>query len=236
MSLDMNYVSENIAHLAPTLVSETIADLAPTLESHTIKSNTTSFCLLMKDDNHILNEWIAYHYHVLNLRHIIIALDPSSTTSPEPLLAKWSTLFGMTFEIWRDDDYMPDFFLEGKYDLLHSYVEEWAFASEIYDTDQRQHELTRINNHRFRQITFVSHCLRSVEEKLQEDATQKHWVAHVDTDEYIVINPLARSNPKRTKLIELPQVPEAGSVLEFLSQVFARYPVERLRRSCLLMP
>jgi hypothetical protein len=207
-------------------IIENIADLATTVKSHNIQSNTTSFCLLTRDDNHILNEWIAYHYHVLNLRHIVIALDPSSTTSPEALLTKWSSLFGMTFEIWREEDYMPDYFLKGNYHLLDSYVKHFKFPSEIYDTDQSQDEVTKINNHRFRQVTFVSHCLRSVKEKLQEDAKQKHWVVHVDTDEYIVINPLARSNLERPKLIELPQVPAAGSVLEFLNQVFVPYPVK----------
>jgi hypothetical protein len=37
---------------------------------------------LIKDDNDILNEWIAYRYHFLNLRHMIVAVDPISATSP----------------------------------------------------------------------------------------------------------------------------------------------------------
>ena len=35
-----------------------------------------SSCLLIMDDNHYLIEWLAYHYHVLPLRRLIVATDP----------------------------------------------------------------------------------------------------------------------------------------------------------------
>eukprot|EP00980_Cylindrotheca_fusiformis_P027285 scaffold19736_cov127-Cylindrotheca_fusiformis.AAC.2 len=80
-----------------------------------ILRNTTSFCLLTKDDGMILNEWIAYHYHVLNMRQLIVAVDPLSETSPEPILQKWEELFGMSIEVWGDEDFMPASFLRGEY-------------------------------------------------------------------------------------------------------------------------
>ena len=54
-----------------------------------------SACLLTKDDNDILNEWIAYPYHVLGLQYIIVAVDAKSETSPSALLEIWRN-FGMT--------------------------------------------------------------------------------------------------------------------------------------------
>jgi hypothetical protein len=60
-----------------------------------------SACLLIKDDNQILPEWIAYHYTVLPLRHLIVAVDPFSLTSPKPILDEFSRL-GMDIEVWRD--------------------------------------------------------------------------------------------------------------------------------------
>ena len=39
-----------------------------------------SACLLLKDNNIILPEWLAYHYTVLPLRRLIVAVDPSSKT------------------------------------------------------------------------------------------------------------------------------------------------------------
>eukprot|EP00980_Cylindrotheca_fusiformis_P025169 scaffold13207_cov143-Cylindrotheca_fusiformis.AAC.22 len=83
-----------------------------------ILPNTTSFCLLIKDDGEILNEWIAYHYHVLNMRQLIVAVDPLSETSPEPILKKWEELFGMSIQVWRDEDFMPASFLRGEYGTI----------------------------------------------------------------------------------------------------------------------
>lgn len=219
----------DIATFATTLQLEAVPDIGK------VQSNTSSFCILTKDDNQIMNEWIAYHYHVLNLRHMVVAVDPDSQTSPEPLLNKWRDLFGMTIDIWHDEDYMPDFFLEGHYDLVESYVGNWQFAGEIGGEEEFRHELTKINNHRFRQHTFVSYCLKYLQEELQ-DPNKEHWVAHVDTDEYITINPVARQNPELTKPVGVPQVPVSGSIFDYLHQIFLYRPVERLRRTCLLMP
>ena len=57
-------------------------------------SDESSFaaCMLIKDDNEILSEWIAYHYFVLKLRKIIIAIDPLSTESPSEILVSGMAL------------------------------------------------------------------------------------------------------------------------------------------------
>jgi hypothetical protein len=34
--------------------------------------STFSSCLLVMDDNHRLTEWLAYHYHVLPLRYMVV--------------------------------------------------------------------------------------------------------------------------------------------------------------------
>jgi hypothetical protein len=34
--------------------------------------STFSSCLLVMDDNHRLAEWLAYHYHVLPLRYMVV--------------------------------------------------------------------------------------------------------------------------------------------------------------------
>ena len=59
-----------------------------------------SACLLIKDDNHWLVEWIAYHYHVLPLRHLIVLPDPTSRTSPQPILDRWKDRIDI--ELWND--------------------------------------------------------------------------------------------------------------------------------------
>jgi hypothetical protein len=72
-----------------------------------------SACLIVKDDNRILPEWLAYHYTVLPLRHLIVAIDPLSATSPLLILNKFREL-GMNIIVWEDKDYIngntaPDF-------------------------------------------------------------------------------------------------------------------------------
>ena len=49
----------------------------------------SAFCLLIKDENDILSEWIAYHYHVFNMRRLIVAVDPSSVQTPLDVLQYW---------------------------------------------------------------------------------------------------------------------------------------------------
>ena len=50
-------------------------------------------CLLTRDDNQLLVEWIAYHYHVMPLRRLIIAVDPASVTSVYPVTNRWKLHF-----------------------------------------------------------------------------------------------------------------------------------------------
>lgn len=47
--------------------------------------------LLVTDESLRLDEWIAYHYHVLPLRHLVVAVDPASVTSPAAILSRWNS-------------------------------------------------------------------------------------------------------------------------------------------------
>ena len=64
-------------------------------------NKTFSACLLVMDDNHRLVEWLAYHYHVLPLRYIIVAVDPRSESSPTYLFNQWRRK-GMVIVEWED--------------------------------------------------------------------------------------------------------------------------------------
>lgn len=48
-----------------------------------------SACLLVNDDNHFLIEWLSYHYFVAGLRRLIVAPDPTSRTSIDPIINRW---------------------------------------------------------------------------------------------------------------------------------------------------
>ena len=124
-----------------------------------------SACLLVKDDNQILPEWLAYHYTVLPLRHLIVAVDPFSLTSPVPILEKFREL-GVDIEVWRDKDYL----YSGEY--------FWQSPARRNDTGLR-----KVRAHRWRQGVFYSQCLRDFKRR-----GNHKWTLLIDTDEYLTFN------------------------------------------------
>jgi hypothetical protein len=121
-------IKEDFRHLIKT--TEEITDLeleakkkrrhfGPKLvlpQPYALDDNATfSACLLIKDDNAILSEWIAYHYHTVNLRHLVVAVDPNSVESPATILNRWRHNTDMKIFHWNDTDYMPQSFIDTEY-------------------------------------------------------------------------------------------------------------------------
>lgn len=115
-------------------------------------------CLLVMDDNHKLTEWIAFHYFALNLRHLVITVDPHSKTSPKSVLDKWRHL--ITIEEWTDKRFMGERLMRNP---NHS--------------PEDAH-----NQHRLRQRTFYNKCLTHMKRK------RRTWTMFVDSDEYVTLN------------------------------------------------
>ena len=62
-----------------------------------------SACLLIKDNNSILPEWLAYHYTVLPLRRLIVGVDPSSDTDPQSIFDLYGKmLLQISMRLCRD--------------------------------------------------------------------------------------------------------------------------------------
>jgi len=195
--------------------------------------NSFSACMIIKDDNEILNEWLGYHYHALNLRYILVAVDPSSETSPHEIFEKWRKLTDLQIEEWTDLDYMPDIFLRKGYHIPPRYISGDANQSKWHegyeDPEQVIQDKIKIGNHRFRQKTFLASCFRHMKRR------NRKLVFHIDTDEYITINPVLRGNEK-TKL-KIPSIAEPGSILSVLQQI---HQDTKLRKAanypCISMP
>ena len=79
----------------------------PTYPSQPLDTQTGAACLLVNDENPRLPEWLAYHYHVLPLRHLTVAVDPASRSSPAEILERWKGLINV--KIWGEEDFLPKY-------------------------------------------------------------------------------------------------------------------------------
>jgi hypothetical protein len=125
-------------------------------------SNSFSACLLVMDDNHRLVEWLAYHYFLLPLRHVIILPDSKSKTSPQKIIDRWKPY--MNIEVWNDDGPWMD-------DNLRNYIK-----------DKESNPFDGFLVHTHRQEAFYKHCALHLQEQ------KRTWTAFIDVDEFIVMN------------------------------------------------
>lgn len=198
--------------------------------------NTFSACMLIKDDNDLLNEWLAYHYHVLNLRYLVVAVDPNSATSPTPIFEKWRSLTGMKIVEWSDKDFMPPVFLLTGYHISPNLIDGDAKKSKFHEGTEEEEKVKAdnlmITNHRFRQITFLEKCLKHMRNH------KKAWTMHIDTDEFVVINPLLRNTTQvNVNMINIPPIQEKGSIANVVNQYFKDDTLrEKFNYPCISMP
>jgi hypothetical protein len=135
-------------------------------------SNDADFsaCLLIKDDNEILGEWLAYHYHTIKLRHLIVAVDPSSRQSPRRILTKWSLMTDLKVREWNDADFMPpEFLATGK--LRKGYKKD--FMKDFMGKNVTEESILKIARHRYRQRIFLATCYKAFR------SAGSTWVMHI---------------------------------------------------------
>ena len=119
-----------------------------------------SACMVTMDDNHLWPEFLAYHYHYLPLRRVIVAVDPLSKTSPSPIFERYRRHGLMNITEWSDHDYLSPKTIE-----------------KLKSPELTQHQILK-----WRQGLLLEACLRTLR------AENRTWVALIDTDEYIIIN------------------------------------------------
>lgn len=146
---------ELIARLYP---NETRAENPPLQDGAT----TFAACMLVMDDNHRLTEWMAYHYHVLPLRYMIVAVDPRSKTSPTHILNQWRAR-GVHILEWGDRDF-------------------WRADLKLVPIPDDAELQTKRDRHRGRQKYFYKQCL------IRCKNDNRTWVSLHDSDEYLVYN------------------------------------------------
>jgi hypothetical protein len=166
-----------------------------------------SACMLVMDDNHRLTEWLAYHYHVLPLDYLVVAIDPNSKTSPSPILDQWRS-YGMTIIEWNNTG-----IFKGK---------QWEYENIVLKRDRMPHD------HRQRQNMFLRNCLMHMKTQ------NRTWVMLVDSDEYLLFNGAAKSK-KNYAGIEYPSIKKESSILDFLNKERKREG-SNLTEPCIAIP
>lgn len=166
-----------------------------------------SACMLVMDDNHRLTEWLAYHYHVLPLRYLVVAVDPHSKTSPSLIFDQWRG-YGMQIIEWNE----TDVFKGGRY----------LYKRQVAD---REHNVHR---HRIRQNMFVRNCLLHMKQK------HRTWVTLTDSDEYLLFNGPYNSISEVAD-VRYPSIKEESSILRFLKTRRNASGVE-MDSPCILIP
>eukprot|EP00980_Cylindrotheca_fusiformis_P005320 scaffold1138_cov128-Cylindrotheca_fusiformis.AAC.2 len=129
--------------------------------------NSFGACLMWMDDYTRLIEWIAYHYHVLPLRHLVIFRDPKSKMDPSPILDRWRPYMNIT--LWTK----------------HS---EFTYIPGIQSLRKKAHR-PKIH-HRETQRLFYGNCLNHLKKHGWT------WTFLADTDEFLLLNKFAVPNSR----------------------------------------
>jgi hypothetical protein len=117
-----------------------------------------SACILWMDDNHRLDEWLAYHYYLLKLRYVVLNIDPFSRTSPQPIIDRWNDKenkynLNMTIVTTKDSDYIE------VYDKEMRKIKKARIKSMDHTQESiKKYGKTKQNYHRMRQKAFYRSC------------------------------------------------------------------------------
>jgi hypothetical protein len=137
------------------------------------EENAFAACLMVKDDNNLLPEWLAYHYTVLPLRYVVVANDncysDSATQDPRSILQRFSdTLPSFQYWLWNMTNVMD--------------------SGSCRDSHQSNTSKEGAH-HRFvnRQRHFVQQCLAFLQKQQHTLLGSRiAWTTLIDIDEYIV--------------------------------------------------
>jgi hypothetical protein len=154
-----------------------------------LDGNTTfSACLLVMDENFRLPEWLAFHFHSLPLRYLVVAVDPGSKTSPTKIFDRFRKM-GMTILEWTDSDFT-------------------SWRPLRVDAGETE----RTIRHRQRQKRFYGACLQHLYEQ------KRTWTTLHDADEYIVLNVTSNSTVGEHNISDYEAMKEEGWLIKHIRQ------------------
>ena len=177
------------------------------------KNESVGACLMIKEDNDLLYEWIAYHYTVLPLRYLYVGSDEGNMQDPDRVLGPWKVAnTGLEYWIANASSFMHRHGkAERKEDSHHSFVR--------------------------RQRGFISTCTEFMK------AQGLRWVTYIDSDEFLVMNRFTPAdgnysidpNIDQTALTLRQALPKINSNTTFLEAIFELDKIKALT-PCITMP
>lgn len=123
-------------------------------------SDSFGACLMMKEDNSLLYEWIAYHYTIMPLRYLVIGSDEGNREDPRTVLQRWNGT-GLKYWVLEASEFV------GRHGLKNRGPN---------DPDEHHHAFL------YRQRGFITTCAELMKEQ------NMSWVLYTDSDEFVVIN------------------------------------------------
>ena len=131
--------------------------------------------------------------------------------------------------------YMPDRFIQNGFivplDRINGNASQSRYHEGHENEEQVKRDLQRINNHRFRQLTFLSACYRHLKD------IKKTWVLHIDTDEYLTINPILRERKKLGQLPVPTDLSQPNVLFQFLTAIRYRPRLKKMSNyPCISLP
>lgn len=145
-------------------------------------NKTMAACLLVNDDTIKLTEWIAYHYTVLPLSHLIVAIDPNSLLQDKiiKVLDLWKGRLPH-LDVWTNDSWMTLNATQGWRKSI--YKDPNATVKEYNHWFLNPNSVKgRFHRHNRRQQHFTIQCMREMK------TLNASWVLHTDTDEFLTYN------------------------------------------------
>jgi hypothetical protein len=149
----------------------------PMRSASTLLAPNASFgaCLMMKDDNDLLYEWISYHYLTLPLRYLVVGSDTGNAQDPHDVLKRWS--HDIQYWVMNSTDFI------GRHGPYQRKKKD--------DKDFFHHQLI------YRQRAFITTCSEFLQEK------GIHWIVMIDSDEFIVMNQFNHDDDENYHAMEL---------------------------------
>ena len=150
------------------------------------KSRPMAACLMVKDDNDLLYEWLAYHFTTLvppgRPFYVVIGSDVGNTHDITEVLHRWDKIPELHYWILPADDFVN---VHGNYNDLFGQNKS---SEENMSPDERKHYHHHALIHR--QKGFLTACSRLLKSQGAE------WTLYSDTDEFLALHPLSDDDLK----------------------------------------